>query len=144
MTSSSDAADLQQFKFSHTIRVRWAESDIQRVVFNGHYLTYFDIGLTEYLRALFAGSKEKLHGLFEDLYVVKSTVQYHAPAHFDDDIDVRVRTAKIGRTSLVFEFAIVRDTDHLVSGELIYVHAPGGESAPVPDQLKALFKQIDQ
>jgi len=56
--------DLKQFRFSHTVRVRWAESDIQRVVFNGHYLTYFDIGLTEYLRAMFDGSQQKLHGLF--------------------------------------------------------------------------------
>jgi acyl-CoA thioester hydrolase len=137
-------ADLTLFKFNHTVRVRWAESDIQRVVFNGHYLTYFDIGLTEYLRAMFDGSKEKLHGLFEDLYVVKSTVEYHAPAHFDEDIDVRIRTARVGRTSVIFELAITRDSDHLVSGELVYVHAPGGTPTPVPQALKALLEQFDQ
>lgn len=134
----------EKFKFRHPVRVRWAESDIQRVVFNGHYLTYFDIALTEYLRALFDGSKEKLHDLFEDLYVVKSTVQYHAPAHFDEVIDVGVRTAKIGRTSLIFEFAITRGDDYLIDGELVYVHAPGGESSPVPDDLRALLNTFDR
>ncbi len=137
-------ADPGHFSFSHPVRVRWAESDIQRVVFNGHYLTYFDIALTEYLRALFDGSKEKLHGLFEDLYVVKSTVQYKAPAHFDEVIDVGVRTAKIGRTSLTFEFVITRGDDYLIDGELVYVHAPGGESSPVPDELRNLVSAFDR
>ena len=40
------------FRFSHTLRVRWAEVDKQDIVFNGHYLTYFDVGVTEYYRAI--------------------------------------------------------------------------------------------
>ena len=38
------------FRFSHSLRVRWAEVDKQDIVFNGHYLTYFDVGVTEYYR----------------------------------------------------------------------------------------------
>ena len=40
------------FRFSCPLRVRWAEADPQGIVFNGHYLTYADVGITEYFRAL--------------------------------------------------------------------------------------------
>ena len=40
----------QDFSFFHTLRVRWAEVDMQAIVFNGHYLTYFDVAFTEYWR----------------------------------------------------------------------------------------------
>ena len=42
----------QDFNFFHRLRVRWAEVDRQDIVFNGHYLTYFDLAMTEYLRAM--------------------------------------------------------------------------------------------
>ncbi len=41
-----------QFRVSHALRVRWAEVDRQNIVFNGHYLTYFDVAITEYWRAI--------------------------------------------------------------------------------------------
>ena len=135
--------DLVAWHFAHELRVRWAESDIQGVVFNGHYLTYFDIGITEYLRSVFENDQQKLHAIFNDLYVVKSTVQYQSPAHFDELIEIAVRTAKIGRTSLVFEFEIKRENKTLVSGENVYVHAPDGESTPVPDALREAIERFE-
>ncbi|TXI95887.1 MAG: acyl-CoA thioesterase, partial [Aquabacterium sp.] len=38
------------FTFIHRLRVRWAEVDGQHVVFNGHYLTYLDVAITEFWR----------------------------------------------------------------------------------------------
>ena len=32
----------QDFRFSHRLRVRWVEVDMQKIVFNAHYLMYFD------------------------------------------------------------------------------------------------------
>ena len=40
------------FRFFHPLRVRWAEVDPQGIVFNGNYLTYADVAITEYFRAL--------------------------------------------------------------------------------------------
>jgi acyl-CoA thioester hydrolase len=40
------------FKFFYPIRVRYAETDLQGIVFNAHYLTYFDTAIYEYLRDL--------------------------------------------------------------------------------------------
>lgn len=42
----------QDFRCTARLRVRWAEVDIQKIVFNAHYLTYADVGMTEYWRAL--------------------------------------------------------------------------------------------
>ena len=40
------------YKFIYTFRVRYAEVDAQGIVFNAHYLTYFDCLITEYYRKL--------------------------------------------------------------------------------------------
>jgi YbgC/YbaW family acyl-CoA thioester hydrolase len=42
----------QNFRMMHRLRVRWAEVDMQKIVFNGHYLMYFDTAMADYWRAL--------------------------------------------------------------------------------------------
>jgi len=131
------------FRFAHSLRVRWAEADMQGVVFNGHYLTYFDIGVTEYLRDLCGGDAERLKEAFERMYVVKSTVEYRSPARFDDVIDVCVRTARLGGSSMRVLLEIHRDNELLVEGENIYVFADQGRSQRVPDAMRALIRAFE-
>lgn len=126
------------FRFSHRLRVRWAEADMQGVVFNGNYLLYFDVGITEYLRAL-AADDASMRDTFDRMYVVKATVEYHAPARFDEEIDVCVRCARLGRSSMVIRFEIHRGSDHLISGENVYVYTDAGASAPLPPSLREAF-----
>lgn len=128
----------QDFKFSHRLRVRWAEVDRQDIVFNGHYLTYFDIAMTEYLRALGFPYPDGLLEAGSDLFVVKAMVEYKASARFDEEIDVYCRVARIGRSSIQFIFEIHRGDDLLITGENIYVNAdPKSKvSASVPDFLR--------
>jgi acyl-CoA thioester hydrolase len=127
------------FRFSHRLRVRWAEVDRQGIVFNAHYLTYFDVGATEYWRALGWTYPEKFEQSGADTFAVKATVEYHAPARYDDEIDVCVRIAKLGRTSLRLVLEIHRGDDHLVSGELVYVLANPTTRTPVP--IPAAFRE---
>ncbi|MBN9426073.1 MAG: acyl-CoA thioesterase [Burkholderiales bacterium] len=133
----------EQFRFSHPLRVRWAEADMQGVVFNAHYLLYFDVGITEYWRALADGDPQRLREIFNHLYVVKSTVEYRAPAHFDDELEVCVRTERIGRSSLTVQFEIHRGSEHLISGENVYVHAHEGASSPVPGAFRELLREFE-
>lgn len=129
--------------FAHRLRVRWAEADMQGIVFNGHYLTYADVGLTEYLRAIGMPPPVWSIGSGAELYAVKSIVEYHGPAVFDDVLDVRVRVGRIGRSSLQFLIEIHRaepaPAQHLTSIELIYVTAnpETRKSVPVPQALHA-------
>ncbi|HVL75347.1 MAG TPA: thioesterase family protein [Noviherbaspirillum sp.] len=113
----------EHFSFFHTLRVRWAEVDMQAIVFNGHYLTYFDVAFTEYWRE--TGLPNVLDQAAEgrELFARKATVEYHAPARFDDVLDIGVRCAAFGRTSVRFMLEIHRGDEHLISGELVYVYA---------------------
>ena len=133
------------FRFFHRLRVRWAEVDMQKIVFNAHYLMYFDTAITDYWRSLampYAASMERLGG---DLYVVKATVEFHASAHADEQIDVALRCSRIGNSSLTFTGAIFRGDEHLISGEIVYVFAdPATQtSKPVPQALRALLEAYE-
>jgi len=122
------------FSFYHSLRVRWAEVDMQAVVFNGHYLTYFDVALTEYWRTVGLPSPILQAQLGTELFVKKASLEYHASAKFDDVLDIGVRCSKIGHTSITFFIEIYSNEQHLVSGEMIYVFFDRREqkSTPIP------------
>lgn len=114
------------FRHRTPLRVRWAEADMQGVVFNGHYLTYCDICLTEYWRAIGLVYPADFHALGCDTYVRKATVEYLAPARFDDELEVCGRVARIGRSSLSFLVEMHRRGEAarpLIAAELVYVNA---------------------
>lgn len=128
----------QDFRFFHRLRVRWAEVDMHKIVFNAHYLMYFDTAITDYWRALALPYEETMQRLEGELYVKKATVEYHASALFDDQIDIALRCARIGSSSMLFSGAIFRADQLLITGELVYVFAdPATQtSRPVPPQLR--------
>ncbi len=127
-----------KFRFSHRLRVRWAEVDMQKIVFNAHYLMYLDTAVADYWRSLALPYEATMVALGGDLYVKKSTLEYHGSARYDDVLDVRMRCAKIGNSSMVFEGEIRCGDVLLVSGELVYVFADPQtqKSKPVPQVLR--------
>jgi len=135
----------QGFRFSHALRVRWVEVDMQKIVFNGHYLMYFDTAIADYWRALGLPYEEAMQQLGGDLYVKKASVEYHGSARFDDRLEVALKCARIGNSSLTFSGAIFRDGALLVSCELIYVFAdPAAQtSKPVPQALRELIEKFE-
>ena len=90
------------FRLRQPLRVRWAEVDLQGVVFNGHYLTYCDVCVTEYWRAIGMIYPAAFLEIGSDLFVRKATLEYHAAALFDDELELCGRTARLGTTSLMF------------------------------------------
>ncbi|MBE0588431.1 MAG: YbgC/FadM family acyl-CoA thioesterase [Hydrogenophaga sp.] len=126
------------FRFFHRLRVRWAEVDMQKIVFNAHYLMYFDTAIADYWRALALPYEESMQQLDGDLYVVKATVEFHASARVDDQIEVAMKCSRIGTSSMTFTGAIFRGENHLISCELVYVFAnPATQtSRPVPPALR--------
>ncbi|MBN9407643.1 MAG: YbgC/FadM family acyl-CoA thioesterase [Burkholderiales bacterium] len=130
------------FRFFHRLRVRWAEVDMQKIVFNGHYLMYLDTAFADYWRALALPYEEAMHALGGDLYVKKAGIEYHASARYDDMLDVGLRCARIGNSSMTFTGAIFRGDTLLISGELVYVFAdPATQtSRPVPPALRAILE----
>lgn len=117
---------------------------MQRVVFNAHYLAYFDVALTEYWEALTGARNADSDGVFEHIYVVKSVIDYHASARFDDVVDIGVRIARLGRASMTCHFEIHRGGEHLITGETVYVHAVDGSSVPFPDAFRAKVAEFEK
>lgn len=117
---------------------------MQGVVFNAHYLAYFDVALTEYWEALTGARNADGDRVFEHLYVVKSVIDYHASARFDDVVDIGVRIARLGRASMTCHFEIHRTGEHLITGETVYVHAVDGSSVPFPDAFRAKVAEFER
>lgn len=136
----------EDFSFSHSLRVRWAEVDMQGIVFNGHYLTYFDVAFTEYWRATGLPGVLQQAKDGRELFARKSTVEYHAPARFDDVLDIGVRCAGFGRSSVRFALEIHLGDQHLISGELVYVHADTEKrkSVPFPEEWRAVLARFEK
>ncbi|MRD49771.1 YbgC/FadM family acyl-CoA thioesterase [Caenimonas koreensis] len=131
----------QDFRFFHRLRVRWAEVDMQKIVFNAHYLMYVDTAVADYWRALAMPYEEAMHLLDGDIYARKATVEFNASARMDERLDVGVKCTRIGTSSMNFTGAIFRDNDLLVTVELVYVFAdPATQtSRPVPQALRELL-----
>ena len=119
------------FKFSSLTRVGFSDTDAQGIVYYGRYFPYFDVARVEYFRHL-----HLLYADFEgDLVLRALNIEYHAPARFDDLLEVFIRVERIGRTSMTFEMAAYRVDDD-VSGRGASDARPrrprGAEGVPDP------------
>ena len=90
------------FRYAAYTRVGFSDTDAQGVVYYGRYLPYFDLARTEYHRHL--GSID-IRGEFA---MRASHVEYHAPARFDDLLEVFVRVESVGTTSVTYDYAAYR------------------------------------
>jgi acyl-CoA thioester hydrolase len=134
------------FSFFHSLRVRWAEVDMQGIVFNGHYLTYFDVAFTEYWRATALPSVLLQAEQGRELFARKAAIEYHAPARFDDVLDIGVRCAGLGRSSVRFVVEIFRGDEHLIAGELVYVYADTAirKGVPLPEDWREVIAGFEK
>ncbi len=131
------------FKFSASTRVGFSDTDAQGVVYYGRYMPYFDLARVEYHRSLDMLRTEP----GERQFVMRAmTVEYHAPARFDDLIEVDVRVARIGRTSVTYEFAAYLAEDVLAvtaTQTLVLVDMAERRPAPVPDWFRERIKALE-
>jgi acyl-CoA thioester hydrolase len=100
------------YRYAAYTRVGFSDTDAQGVVYYGRYMPYFDLARTEYHRHLGAIS---IRGEFA---MRASTVEYHAPARFDDLLEVFIRVERVGTTSVTYDYAAFRldeDTDLLMA-----------------------------
>lgn len=121
------------FGFFHPFRVRYSEIDLQGVVFNAHYLTYFDTAITEYFRWLGVDIITEAKASGVDFHTVRSLVEYKAPIRLDQEIEVGCRAARLGRSSLTLALAIFAKGENslLASGEIVWVNTDQRTHKPV-------------
>lgn len=131
----------EAFRFG--FRVRYPEVDYQGVVYNAHYLTYFDLAIHEFFRALPYDYSAIRHESGTDFHIVRALVEFKRPLRFDELFEVEVRLARIGRTSLTFAPAIwgAGEAEPRATGEIVWVHADQatGRAVPLPEPLLRLL-----
>lgn len=136
------------FRFFFPFRVRYSEVDGQSVVFNAHYLTYYDTAITEFFRWLGYDYTADVKATGVDFHTVKSLVEYKAPIRFDEQIEVGVRVGAIGNSSLRFDLAIyAQDADDLrAKGEIVWVYTDQEthKTVRVPDSMREMLARGDK
>jgi YbgC/YbaW family acyl-CoA thioester hydrolase len=137
----------EDFVCCSRLRVRWAEVDMQKIVFNGHYLTYIDTAIADYWREI---GLPYPHGYVEryssDIFLRKATLEYLGSARYDDELIVCCRVSKLGRSSMTFVFEICRGAEApLVTAELVYVNAdPQMRAAPLPEEVRDKVRRYER
>ena len=120
------------FKYASFTRVGFSDTDAQGIVYYGRYLPYFDSARVEYHRHLdMLPTGRRQH----ELVMRANTIEYHAPATFDDLIEVFIRVARIGRTSVTYECAAYREDDVLMvtaSQSLVLVDLDERKACAIP------------
>jgi acyl-CoA thioester hydrolase len=134
------------FKFNHKLRIRFAETDMQGIVFNGNYLTYYDVAWTEYFRAMGMVWKDIIE-TGADTVLARTTIEFKSPAHYDEVIEVYTRVSKIGNTSMTFDFEIYPEGEERLIGtsSSLYVCVDPKTLRPVrvPDVLRSRISEFE-
>jgi YbgC/YbaW family acyl-CoA thioester hydrolase len=133
------------YRYAAYTRVAFSDTDAQDVVYYGRYMPYFDLARTEYHRHL---GTIVLRGQFAMRAI---SVEYHAPARFDDLLEVFVRVERIGRTSVRYDLAAYGLTDDapdalMASAKqtLVFIDPARRLPQPVPDELRELVAGFER
>jgi acyl-CoA thioester hydrolase len=131
------------FKYAAYTRVGFSDTDAQGIVYYGRYLPYFDLARVEYQRHLNLLQLDSAH----EPVMRASSIEYLAPARFDDLLEVFVRIARIGRTSSTFEFAAYRVEDDVLmvtaTQTLVLVDLDERRAAPVPESYRTAIAAFE-
>jgi acyl-CoA thioester hydrolase len=131
------------FKFSSLTRVGFSDTDAQGIVYYGRYLPYFDAARVEYHRHL----RMRYEDYEGDLVMRATTIEYHAPARFDDLVEVFVRVQRIGRTSMTYELAAYLVEDDVLNvtahQTLVLVDLDERKACPVPEAIKTKIREFE-
>ena len=107
--------------FTFPVTVRYMEVDVQGVVFNGWYFTYFDEAMAAFFRHRGLPYPEMMAAGY-DVQLVRSEIDYKSGVRFGEPIVVAVSPSRLGRTSFSLDFQIRRESgEATTNGRIIYV-----------------------
>jgi acyl-CoA thioester hydrolase len=122
------------FRYAAYTRVGFSDTDAQGVVYYGRYLPYLDLARVEYHRHL---GHLRLPGQFA---MRASAVEYHAPARFDDLLEVFVRVERVGTTSVTYDHAAYLAEDDVLMATakqtLVLIDVADRRPLTVPDSFR--------
>ena len=124
------------------LKVRYSEIDAQSIVYNSHYLTYFDISLAELMNDMY-DQDVYIKETGNDFHTVNVNMSYLAPAKLNDQLEVYSAIKNIGNSSITFIQEIYKeDSNELLNkSEIVWVNTnqETHSSKSIPDELKKKF-----
>ena len=133
------------FRYAAYQRVGFSDTDAQAVVYYGRYLPYFDVARTEYHRHLGAID---IRGEFA---MRASTVEYHAPARFDDLLEIFIRVERIGTTSVTYEcaaYGLADDAPDILMATakqtIVLIDLSDRRPVPVPESFRSRIREFEE
>lgn len=123
--------------FVHRLRVRYSECDQQGVVFNGNYLFYYDVAVTELWRARIGPYQAMIERGY-DLVVAEARLRFVEGARFDEELDIEMPVRHLGTTSMIID-PVFRVDDRLIAdGEVRHVFVDPATLAkkPMPQDIR--------
>ena len=123
------------------IRVRYAETDKMGVVYYANYFVWFEVARADLLRSLGWSYREMEHAGVA-LPVIEAHCDYHRPARYDDEMEVRTKGRMLSPVRLEFTYEVVRQDDQMVAASGRTVHAAldlAGKPCRLPDRIRQLF-----
>ena len=122
------------------IKVRYSEVDCQRIVYNSHYLTYFDISLSEMLEDCF-DQDEYVKNTNNDFHTVGVQMDFKSPARLNDQLEVYTGVKKLGNSSMTFIQVIYKvDSDEVLNtANITWVNTnqKSMKSETIPDDIRS-------
>lgn len=134
---------INKFKF----RVRYPETDRMGIVYHGNYITWFDMGRTEFLRSLGYSYRDlEEEGIW--LPIIDVGCRYHLPARYDDEVCVETCIKELTRVKIKFGYKVFRGEELLVEGYSVQAFTtdklkPIGLSKHKPELYKKLGEAMD-
>ena len=135
------------FRFFLAHKVRYVELDTQGIVFNAHYLAWYDEAVSDYIRAAGWDYQAEVKAMGADFHVVRGLVEYKVAIGRKAEIEIGARCTRIGRTSIAFQPAVFpKGGDTLLAtGEIVWVLTDQAtrRPVPIPDPLRALLATFE-
>lgn len=123
-------------------KIRYADCDVQAVVFNANYPRYWDDAITDWFEAAGFGDAE-LGGLGVDVATVRIEIDFRAPARLGDVLVTTPSVERFGNTSMTVGVVTRRNSDDVViaEGREVFVFFDPETRAPlaVPDTVRSML-----
>lgn len=142
---SNSTISIDAYPVRHRMRVRYAEIDAQGVVFNAHYLTYFDTAINEVFRSHNIDWLARVRDSGCDVQLVKALVEYKLPLNFDEEFDACVGVGRLGNSSISWQLGVFgADGSLRATGEIVWVYADlaAKRSTPLPAWLRGIVEKL--
>ena len=116
-------------------RVKCYDTDVMGVVHHANYIKFFETGRVEFLRALGIDLNDMMNDgiLFP---IVEIGAKFHAPAHFDDVLEIETAALALTKAKMQFNYAIrqLGEEKILVEGNSTNVFTHEGKICRLPDK----------